>query len=694
MPGLRALWTVAWHVAGRRLSSAILLAGVCVPVLAQESVSLQLRWRHQFQFAGYYAALHQGFYREAGLDVTLKEGGPGTDVPAEVLAGRSEFGVGVSSLVIDYLKGKPVLLLGPIFQHSPNMLLLYGRDRHLTDLAGPAGGRVMLMRGGQDMELKAMFLNEGIALDKLRIVETGRHLDDFLERRIEALNAYVSNEPYILEQRDIPYTMLRPQTYGMDFYGDVLFTRRGLADERPEVVAAFRAASMRGWRYALDHPDEIVDLILRHYNTQNKTRAHLAYEARQVRRLINPEIIEIGHSNPGRWRHIADTYQKTGLVHAARPLEDFFYQPGRGVDLAWLYRALAVIGAIALVVGGVAAYVHRVNRRLARALDEKSRSEERHRIIFQTSASAGFVWREGFIVTDWNRQAERTFGWKREEVLGRSFVDFLLPVEDRQRLEPEFMQMLQENVLPHSINDNLTRDGRVITCEWLNTWLPERAGESREVVSLATDITERVRLENEIRQLAFFDPLTGLPNRRLLQDRLGRVLAAVRRDGRHGALLFIDLDNLKPLNDTLGHETGDQLLKQVAQRLEDCVRHADTVARYGGDEFVVLLGDLEADAAQARGQAEDIAHKILRRLAEPYRLTANHGADKIEHNSTASIGMALFDGHEAEETILRRADVAMYRAKESGRNRVVTDAGPVVALSVVRMSTQALREDA
>lgn len=544
------------------------------------------------------------------------------------------------------------------------------------------------------MELKAMFLNEGIALDKLRIVETGRHLDDFLERRIEALNAYVSNEPYILEQRDIPYTMLRPQTYGMDFYGDVLFTRRGLADERPEVVAAFRAASMRGWRYALDHPDEIVDLILRHYNTQNKTRAHLAYEARQVRRLINPEIIEIGHSNPGRWRHIADTYQKTGLVHAARPLEDFFYQPGRGVDLAWLYRALAVIGAIALVVGGVAAYVHRVNRRLARALDEKSRSEERHRIIFQTSASAGFVWREGFIVTDWNRQAERTFGWKREEVLGRSFVDFLLPVEDRQRLEPEFMQMLQENVLPHSINDNLTRDGRVITCEWLNTWLPERAGESREVVSLATDITERVRLENEIRQLAFFDPLTGLPNRRLLQDRLGRVLAAVRRDGRHGALLFIDLDNLKPLNDTLGHETGDQLLKQVAQRLEDCVRHADTVARYGGDEFVVLLGDLEADAAQARGQAEGIAHKILRRLAEPYRLTANHGADKIEHNSTASIGMALFDGHEAEETILRRADVAMYRAKESGRNRVVTDAGPVVALSVVRMSTQALREDA
>lgn len=172
------------------------------------------------------------------------------------------------------------------------------------------------------------------------------------------------------------------------------------------------------------------------------------------------------------------------------------------------------------------------------------------------------------------------------------------------------------------------------------------------------------------------------------------MLAAVRRDGRHGALLFIDLDNLKPLNDTLGHETGDQLLKQVAQRLEDCVRHADTVARYGGDEFVVLLGDLEADAAQARGQAEGIAHKILRRLAEPYRLTANHGADKIEHNSTASIGMALFDGHEAEETILRRADVAMYRAKESGRNRVVTDAGPVVALSVVRMSTQALREDA
>ncbi len=657
----------------------LLLACLCAPALALEPVSLQLRWRHQFQFAGYYAALHQGFYRAAGLEVTLKEGGPGADALADVMAGRSDFGVSVSSLVIDYLKGQPVLMLGPIFQHSPNLLLVYGRGRHLSDLAGPKGGRIMLLGGEQDVELKAMFLNEGIALDKLHIVESGRHLDDLVARRIAALNAYVSNEPYALEQLGLPYTLLKPQTYGMDFYGDVLFTHRRLADARPEVVAAFRAASMRGWEYALAHPEETVELILRHYNTQNKSRAHLAYEARQLHALVNPEIIEIGHSNPGRWQHIADTYQRFGLVKSQRPLEDFFYQPERKTDLAWLYRVLAIIAVLALLVAGNAAYVHRVNRRLAQALEEKSRSEERHRVIFQSTASAGLVWREGFIITDWNHQAERVFGWKREEVLGRRFVDLILPPGDRERLVPEFMQMLQENVLPHSINDNLTRDGRVITCEWLNTWLPKRAGESREVVSLATDITERLRLEKEIHQLAFFDPLTGLPNRRLLQDRLGRVLAGLRRDGRHGALLFIDLDNLKPLNDIHGHKVGDQLLQEVARRLEVCVRDTDTVARYGGDEFIVLLGELDTDLEQARQQAEAIAHKILMHLAEAYALVPAEGVTPVVHSSTASIGMALFDGGGDGDTVFRRADAAMYRAKASGRNRIVSDT--VVQLS-------------
>ena len=180
----------------RTFLCVILLAGLVLlaypPGLSAEPltpVSLQLRWRHQFQFAGYYAALHKGFYREAGLEVTLKEGGPGADPVADVLAGRSDFGIGVSSLVIDYLKGKPVLLLGPVFQHSPNILIVHGRNQSPDNLARPGSGKpkIALMGGDQDVELKAIFLNEGISLDKLQIVPDRNHLEDFLNQHVDEI---------------------------------------------------------------------------------------------------------------------------------------------------------------------------------------------------------------------------------------------------------------------------------------------------------------------------------------------------------------------------------------------------------------------------------------------------------------------------------------------------------------------------
>lgn len=447
-------------------------------------------------------------------------------------------------------------------------------------------------------------------------------------------------------------------------------------------MRAFREASLRGWQYAMEHPAEIVDLILAQYSSDHPREFHL-FEAERMASLLRADLVDLGYMSPGRWRHIADTYAELGLLPLDVPLAGFLYDLDRPTDLTRLYIALALLA----VSSAIALHISRVNRRLALALEETSRSEERHRVIFQTTASAGVVWREGFIVTDWNRQAEVLFGWRREEVLGRSFVDFLLPETARKQLTPTFAQLVHENILPHFVNDNLTRDGRVITCEWFNAWLPERPGEPREVVSLANDISERRRLEEEIRQLAFFDPLTRLPNRRLLRDRLSRVLAALRRHGGHGghgghgALMFLDLDNFKPLNDTHGHAVGDLLLVEVARRLASCVRETDTVARFGGDEFIVLLNELDEDRARAIEDAEHIAHQILSRLAEPYRLTGADGETAVDHWCSASIGLALIDGSADEEEALRRADTAMYVAKEDGRNRIMVDTGsPSAAL--------------
>ncbi|KAK6022247.1 diguanylate cyclase domain protein [Ostertagia ostertagi] len=177
------------------------------------------------------------------------------------------------------------------------------------------------------------------------------------------------------------------------------------------------------------------------------------------------------------------------------------------------------------------------------------------------------------------------------------------------------------------------------------------------------DITDRKRAEQEIERLAFYDALTGLPNRRLLLDRLQRSIASCQRSKNQGALLFIDLDNFKDLNDTLGHDMGDQLLSQVAARLVGSVREADTVARFGGDEFVVMLDNLSSELQDAAAQAETVAEKLLANLNQPFEL------DGGQHYSTPSIGITLFgDTRLTVDELLKRADLAMYQAKAAGRN--------------------------
>lgn len=199
------------------------------------------------------------------------------------------------------------------------------------------------------------------------------------------------------------------------------------------------------------------------------------------------------------------------------------------------------------------------------------------------------------------------------------------------------------------------------------TSTPFRDGSGKIVggIAIVQDVTEHKMATEKINNLAFYDPLTELPNRKLLLDRLQQALATSARSGRDGALLFIDLDNFKALNDTLGHDMGDLLLRQVAQRLISCVREGDSVARLGGDEFVVMLEDLGEQELEAAAQTEFVGEKILATLGQPYQLVTH------EYRCTPSIGATLFNGHKlGKEDLLKQADIAMYQAKQAGRNTV------------------------
>lgn len=195
-------------------------------------------------------------------------------------------------------------------------------------------------------------------------------------------------------------------------------------------------------------------------------------------------------------------------------------------------------------------------------------------------------------------------------------------------------------------------------------------GKVLRILGTNIDITQQKRLEEQVRRLAFYDELTSLPNRRLLNDRLTQTIAANKRSRSYGAIMFLDLDNFKPLNDTYGHVAGDLLLIEAANRLKNCMREMDTVARFGGDEFVVMLGELEVDRAKAILQTQLVAEKILAILAEPYSITTPFNST-IVHHCTASIGIVIFIEHKgSNDNILNWADNAMYRAKELGRNRI------------------------
>ena len=206
-------------------------------------------------------------------------------------------------------------------------------------------------------------------------------------------------------------------------------------------------------------------------------------------------------------------------------------------------------------------------------------------------------------------------------------------------------------------------DGQQLAVAMCCEAVRDKSGKAQTLIGTLRDISERKNAEAQINDLAFFDQLTRLPNRTLFFDRLKQAMAASARSGAYGALLFIDLDNFKSLNDTLGHDVGDLLLKEVAQRLTAAVREGDTVARLGGDEFLVLLPGLSGDAAEAGSGVETVADKILEALGRPYRLKND------AHRSTASIGVALFKGDGATiDELMKQADIAMYKAKDAGRN--------------------------
>jgi diguanylate cyclase (GGDEF)-like protein len=537
----------ALRVAGAVVALALLLAGTGVRARDAAPANttplrLQLKWRHQFQFAGFYTALEKGYYRQAGLDVTITPLQPGTDPVDIVLARGADLGVASSELVLRYAKGDPVVVLATIFQHSP-LALFVRSDIGIETPQDLAGHKVAL--APWESEIFAYLQREHVSISQLQIVEHDHTVDSLLKGRVDALAGYETDESYYLQRSGRAFRQFTPRSSGVDFYGDTLFTTRAMVNEHPERIEAFVAASLHGWEYALAHQDEIATLIHAKYAPDLPVEK-LRFEAASMLPLVRTDLVELGHTHIARWQHIFDVYRGLGLAGAGGDvdLSGLIYRRAQPTDWRWLLWVLAVAALSLAVLTWIARRFYRITGRLREQLDE-------------------------------NR-----------------------------------------------------------------------------------------RLQDELRALTITDPLTGLRNRRHFDTVCSAEWERARRAQRPVTVLFIDIDFFKSYNDSHGHGAGDDCIAAVGRAIDQSLqRPADVAARYGGDEFVVLLPDTDLDGAL------DVARRIEAAIRA---LGLSHARSRFGR-ITLSIGVAqqVPEPNHRPQEMLQRADRALYAAKQAGRNRIM-----------------------
>ena len=449
------------------------------------------------------------------------------------------------------------------------------------------------------------------------------------------------------------------------------------------------------------------------YVTDEVSRRMLASTARDQDILVNqPNLIVIAHPvmAEGRFLGWVRVEMSRDAVHAnlstlTRMWLKFILFAVLAVSLIAFVLARRLTHGLNHLMQVAAAVEHGLGKKrsdigradeigvLARHLDRMLDALEQQKILIHESEAryrfladniSDVIWIVNLGTNTWvymSPSVEKLLGYTTEEVMALP-TDHLLTatsqadvqgwIAERSKL---FLGGMDEDRVYTDEVEQRCRDGAAIWTEVTTRFTKNAAGELI-LLGVSRNITERKKAQEQIRNLAFYDSLTQLPNRRLLQDRFSQVISACKRSNRYAALMFIDLDNFKPLNDRHGHDVGDILLVEAARRITSCVREMDTVARFGGDEFVVMLSELDTDRAVSFARAGVVAEKIRQVLGELYRLEVQKNAAApaplvIEHRCTASIGVVLFSNHGVtQEDLLRIADAAMYRAKSAGRNRV------------------------
>ncbi|MBI9065354.1 MAG: ABC transporter substrate-binding protein [Marinilabiliaceae bacterium] len=381
-----------------------------------DTVVLQLKWKHQFQFAGFYAAVEQNYYREAGIEVILKEGLKGIDPIDEIISGRANFGIESPKLIIDKNNGQAIVALAAIFQHSPEILITL-KESGITKPEDFISKRISISENGM-FATKAIFNQSHITMDSLQLQHLESHTQKLISGDLDLVDAYITDSPFYVRQAGKEPVIFKPISYGIDFYGDILFTSQEEIENNIDRVTRFKEASEKGWIYAMSHKKEMVKLIREKYDPDLSAK-QLSYEAMMMEELLLPKLVRPGQMNEDRWRHIADTYVELDLLQPDYTMEGFFlddYKEAETQRMQLLFRILIFVVLTLITVSLISFTFNRklrkavlrrtdelskINKNLLDEIKERKRilhslslSEERFKLLFEDAPIS--LWEEDF----------------------------------------------------------------------------------------------------------------------------------------------------------------------------------------------------------------------------------------------------------------------------------------------------------
>ena len=733
-------------------------------------VSLQLIWKHQFQFAGYYMAKQKGFYRRAGIDLSIHEFEKNEDPAETVLKGERDFALGRSTILAQRINGAKIVALLATFQNSPLMLLTTEKSG-ISLPADLQGKRIMMTPDAEkQVELLAMLRQSGISESDFERQDHSFNINDLIEGKTDAMASYISNEPFQLKEKGIGYTMIRPEKFGFSMYSDLLFTSGSLLQEKPELVEAFRQATIEGWLYAFSHIEETADLIIAQYNSQNRSKAALIFEGEQLAALAFDKEGRFGSIEQEKLRVISQLYLLFNLIPADYKIEGFIYHPKDQARLSLNERekqflatkpTLKVCGdplwepysqlKFNRYEGVIPDYLQLISQRTGLQFETVTSQVWSQSIAAMKAAKCDLI--AGAMQTP-NRakfmQFSRPYLSMPAVLAVRSETPADMPLDEMFRRsvaiieESAFIEIIRgripdAKIVPvASVMDGLKRvqSGEVFALlnapdgissaisqlhlpgikvidqvrdSWdisvavnrtyqdtplldiinkaINSITPEESATIRNrwiritfehetdyaliwqiltiIGALLMFLMYRYRLihihNQQLREMARHDPLTGLYNRRMLTESLTDSSDLAKRYKRPFSIIFFDLDDFKTINDQFGHNEGDRVLKEISDILHSNCRLSDHYGRWGGEEFLIVLP--ESNLKEALASAEK-----LRKAIQEHDFKLSPTA-----HITGSFGVAQYEPGESINNIVARSDKALYRAKSSGKNRVCKD---------------------